>query len=114
MPYSNLLRYAIQTTGMSAAYALFLHLRPLCLCDRYPEIIKFARELLESGQTVPVHENVEVMSYLPGQTAMTTSVQKSVHSMRKNLSRQWQVVAWNTEVLFLLMEFTWKQIVDTT
>ncbi len=72
---------ARQTIAKSAAYTVALDLRPLLFCDGHLGLIKFAKALFELGQTVPVHENVEPISYLPGQTAVMTAVKELAHSM---------------------------------
>ncbi len=76
-------RAAKQTIAQSAAYAVAFDLRPLSFCDGHPGMSEFAKALVELRQTVPVHENVEPMSYFPGQTAVTTAVKEFPHSMQK-------------------------------
>ena len=77
-----------QTIAKSTVYAVALDLRPLSFCDGHPGMIKFAKALFELGQTVPVQEDVEPMSYSPGQTAVTTAVKELAHSSRKQFLKE--------------------------
>ena len=52
----------------SVAYDVALDFSLLSFCDGHPGIIKLAKALFQSGQTVPVHKNVEPMSYLTART----------------------------------------------
>ena len=71
-----------------AAFAVIQDLRPLGFAENKDGMAAYAEAVFKAGQRVPVGVQVRQKSYLPSRTAVKTSLQKLVDTLRRQFAEQ--------------------------